>query len=156
MLLVDGFTAIEIRNILEMDMIVSEQQADNDAKVFDSAGGYAPTIGIIGAVLGLMQVMKHLDNIQDVGRGIAIAFVATVYGVGIANLIFLPMGSKMRTQTRLGTRNQEMVVEAVIAIHDGMNPRMLRQLLQPFVYGDAMPKTSEADASAVEEMRRAS
>ena len=85
-LLVDGFTAPEIRTLLEVDMILSEQEADNDAKVFEAAGGYAPTIGIIGAVLGLMQVMKHLDNIQEVGRGIAVAFVATVYGVGIANL----------------------------------------------------------------------
>lgn len=140
MLLVDGFTAPEIRTLLELDMILSEQEADNDAKVFEAAGGYAPTIGIIGAVLGLMQVMKHLDNIQEVGRGIAIAFVATVYGVGIANLVFLPMASKIRTQTRLAAHTHEMILEAIVAIQEGKNPRVLRQLLEPFA-GTARHKT---------------
>jgi chemotaxis protein MotA len=157
-LLVDGFTASEIRTLLEVDMILSEQEADNDAKVFDAAGGYAPTIGIIGAVLGLMQVMKHLDNIQEVGQGIAIAFVATVYGVGVANLIFLPMASKIRTQTRLAAKTQEMIIEAVIAIQEGKNPRVLRQLLEPFAGTSRRKSPEEANGSPVSfaESRRAS
>ncbi|MDQ2844576.1 MAG: flagellar motor protein [Acidobacteriota bacterium] len=157
-LLVDGFTASEIRTLLEVDMILSEQEADNDAKVFDAAGGYAPTIGIIGAVLGLMQVMKHLDNIQEVGQGIAIAFVATVYGVGVANLIFLPMASKIRTQTRLAAKTQEMILEAVIAIQEGKNPRVLRQLLEPFAGASGRKAPEEATGSSVSfaESRRAS
>jgi chemotaxis protein MotA len=157
-LLVDGFTASEIRTLLEVDMILSEQEADNDAKVFDAAGGYAPTIGIIGAVLGLMQVMKHLDNIQEVGQGIAIAFVATVYGVGVANLIFLPMASKIRTQTRLAAKTQEMIIEAVIAIQEGKNPRVLRQLLEPFAGASRRKGAEEVRGSSVSfaESRRAS
>jgi chemotaxis protein MotA len=158
MLLVDGFTAPEMRSLLELDMILSEQEADNDAKVFDAAGGYAPTIGIIGAVLGLMQVMKHLDNIQEVGRGIAIAFVATVYGVGIANLVFLPMASKIRTQTRLAAKTHEMIVEAVIGIQENKNPRVLRQMLEPFA-GLSRQKPHELaanPAAAYAESRKAS
>lgn len=135
MLVVDAYEAEEIRTLLEMDIAVSEQLADEDARVFDSAGGYAPTIGIIGAVLGLMQVMKHLDNVQDVGRGIAIAFVATVYGVGIANLFFLPMASKIRAQARQRSKIQEMIVEGAVVIQQGKNPRLIRQMLQPFVGG---------------------
>ena len=135
-LVADGVSAEEIRTLLEMDILISEQQAEEDARVFEAAGGYAPTIGIIGAVLGLMQVMKHLDSIQDVGRGIAIAFVATVYGVGLANLICLPMGSKIRTQARMASKLGEMVLEGVIAIQKGKNPRLIRQMLQPFLSSD--------------------
>jgi chemotaxis protein MotA len=144
MLLVDGFTASEIRDFLEMDITLAEQEAHFDAKVFDAAGGYAPTIGIIGAVLGLMQVMKHLDNIQDVGRGIAIAFVATIYGVGMANLIFLPIAAKIRTQTSLAVRTQEMIVEGVVAIQEGKNPRLLRQMLEPFALAGSLKPESYA------------
>lgn len=134
-LVVDGFKATEIRELLEMDLLVTEQHAEEDAKVYESAGGYAPTIGIIGAVLGLMQVMKHLDNVHEVGRGIATAFVATVYGVGIANLVFLPLGSKIRAQSRAASKFGEMVIEGVIALQQGKNPRLIRQLLEPFVVG---------------------
>jgi chemotaxis protein MotA len=156
-LLVDGFTASEIRTLLEVDMILAEQRADNDAKVFDAAGGYAPTIGIIGAVLGLMQVMKHLDNIQEVGQGIAIAFVATVYGVGVANLVFLPMASKVRTQTRLAAKTQEMIIEGVIAIQEGKNPRVLRQLLEPFAgTSRKAPEEAEGPSLSYAESRKAS
>jgi chemotaxis protein MotA len=136
-LAVDGFNAEEIRTLAEMELIISEQQTEEDARVFEAAGGYAPTIGIIGAVLGLMQVMKHLDSIQDVGRGIAVAFVATIYGVGIANLVFLPIGSKIRTQSRLASKIREMMIEGVIAIQEARNPRLIQQMLEPFVTGNS-------------------
>jgi chemotaxis protein MotA len=132
MLLVDGLKANEIRSVLELDLIVSEQEVENDARVFEAAGGYAPTIGIIGAVLGLIQVMKHLESIQDVGRGIAVAFVATVYGVGFANLVLLPIGSKIRAQARSAAKLQEMIIEGVIGVQEGKNPRVIRQMLAPF------------------------
>jgi chemotaxis protein MotA len=135
MLVVDAYSAEEIRSLLEMEMMVSEHQADEDARVFDAAGGYAPTIGIIGAVLGLIQVMKHLDNVQDVGRGIAIAFVATVYGVGIANLVFLPLGSKIRAQSRQSSKIREMIIEGAVVMQQGKNPRLIRQLLDPYLPG---------------------
>lgn len=160
-LLVDGFTGAEIRTLLEIDIDMTESHADNDAKVFDSAGGYAPTIGIIGAVLGLIQVMKHLDQMQEVGRGIAVAFVATVYGVSAANLIFLPIGNKIRTQARSRSKIYEMIMEGVTAIQEGSNPRLLRQMLEPFAFGSGSAKTAGPEAeptssAAFAESRRAS
>ena len=99
-LAVDGTDLQEIRKMLELQIDIEEQTADAEAKVFESAGGYAPTIGIIGAVLGLIQVMKNLANIDEVGHGIAVAFVATVYGVASANLFFLPMASKIKARDK--------------------------------------------------------
>ena len=111
--------------------------------VFESAGGFSPTIGILGAVLGLIQVMQHLDNIQEVGRGIAVAFVATIYGVGIANLFFLPFAGKMRIRIRDGHRRREMMLEGVISILEGMNPRMLEIKLAGFL-DDSEPRAEGA------------
>jgi chemotaxis protein MotA len=101
--------------------------------VFESAGGFSPTIGILGAVLGLIQVMQHLDNIQEVGRGIAVAFVATIYGVGAANLFFLPFAGKMRIRLHEVHQTREMMLEGVISILEGMNPRMLEVKLAGFI-----------------------
>jgi chemotaxis protein MotA len=158
-LLADGFSGSEVRLLLETDIDIAEHRADADAKVFDAAGGYAPTIGIIGAVLGLIQVMKHLDQMQEVGRGIAVAFVATVYGVAAANLLFLPLGSKIRGQARAETKIREMILEGIMAIHEGLNPRMVRQLLAPYAGATAKePKPGvEAETSAAyAESRKAS
>jgi chemotaxis protein MotA len=133
MLAVDGTEPKELRTIMELDM---DNQAEHEEKlpqVFESAGGFSPTIGIIGAVLGLIQVMQHLDNIAEVGRGIAVAFVATIYGVGIANLFFLPFAGKMRLRIRNGHRRREMMLEGVISILEGMNPRMLEIKLAGFL-----------------------
>ena len=112
-------------------------------KVFESAGGFAPTIGIIGAVLGLIQVMQHLDNINEVGKGIAVAFVATVYGVGSANLFFLPSAGKLRWRIREEQIVREMTLEGVISILEGMNPRMLETKLVGFLR-DAPKQTKPA------------
>ena len=104
------------------------------------AGGYAPTIGIIGAVLGLIQVMKHLDDIERVGHGIAVAFVATVYGVGTANILFLPMANKIRSRLRAASLLREMTLEGVVGIVEGLNPTLIRLKLES--YNDkAKPKT---------------
>jgi chemotaxis protein MotA len=158
MLVVDAYEAEEIRTVLGKEMEIAEQQADEDARVYDAAGGYAPTIGIIGAVLGLMQVMKHLDNVQDVGRGIAIAFVATVYGVGIANLMFLPMASKIRAQSRQSSKIREMIIEGAVVVQQGKNPRLIRQLLEPYLPGNSNGAASSGDKRPIElnEGRKAS
>ena len=95
--------------------------------------GFRRRIGILGAVLGLIQVMQHLDNIQEVGRGIAVAFVATIYGVGVANLFLLPFAGKMRMRIRDGHRSREMMLEGVISILEGINPRMLEIKLNGFL-----------------------
>jgi chemotaxis protein MotA len=140
MLLIDGVDAAEIRGALELDQVIFENEVDNDAKVFEIAGGYAPTIGIIGAVLGLIQVMKHLESLQDVGRGIAVAFVATVYGVGFANLVLLPIGNRIRTRAHLDSHIRELIIEGVISIQAGKNPQLTRRLLDAFVPAQELNK----------------
>lgn len=146
MLAVDGTEPKELRKIMELEM---DNQAENDEKapqVFESAGGYAPTIGIIGAVLGLIQVMQHLDNIDEVGRGIATAFVATVYGVGSANIFFLPSAAKLKICVREEQRVREMMLEGVISILEGLNPRMVETKLRGYLPQSATDKHSPANA----------
>ena len=121
------------------------ENEDRLPAVFESAGGFSPTIGILGAVLGLIQVMQHLDNIQEVGKGIAVAFVATIYGVGIANLFFLPFAGKMRIRLRDEHQRREMMLEGVISILEGMNPRMLEVKLASFL-NDPLQKQKESTA----------
>jgi chemotaxis protein MotA len=133
MLAVDGTEPGELRKIMELELGNQAEQEDNIPKVFESAGGFSPTIGIIGAILGLIQVMQHLDNIDEVGRGIAVAFVATVYGVGTANVFLLPAAGKLRIRTRERQINREMMLEGVISIMEGMNPRMIENKLDSFL-----------------------
>ena len=133
MLAVDGTEPTDLRNIMRVNLESIAEQEEKLPAVFESAGGFSPTIGILGAVLGLIQVMQHLDNIQEVGRGIAVAFVATIYGVGIANLFFLPFAGKMHMRIRNGQRRREMMLEGVISILEGINPRMLEIKLNGFI-----------------------
>jgi chemotaxis protein MotA len=133
MLAIDGTEPQQLRNIMQLEIENQADYEDNIPRVFESAGGFAPTIGIIGAVLGLIQVMQHLDNINQVGKGIAVAFVATVYGVGAANLFFLPAAGKLRLHIRQEQRLREMTLEGVISILEGMNPRILETKLLGFL-----------------------
>lgn len=133
MLAVDGAEPNDLRNIMRVNIESLGEQEEQLPAVFESAGGFSPTIGILGAVLGLIQVMQHLDNIQEVGRGIAVAFVATIYGVGIANLLFLPVAGKMHMHIRSGHRSREMILEGVISILEGINPHMLEIKLNGFL-----------------------
>ena len=133
MLAVDGTEPSDLRRIMQVSMDSAAESEERLPAVFESAGGFSPTIGILGAVLGLIQVMQHLDNIQEVGRGIAVAFVATIYGVGIANLFFLPFAGKMRIRLREEHQQREMMLEGVAGILEGMNPRMLEIQLAGFL-----------------------
>jgi len=133
MLAVDGTEPAELRQIMRVSLDSTTEGEERLPAVFESAGGFAPTIGILGAVLGLIQVMQHLDNIAEVGRGIAVAFVATIYGVGIANLFFLPFAGKMRLRVRDDHQRREMMLEGVISILEGINPRMLEIKLSGFL-----------------------
>jgi chemotaxis protein MotA len=132
MLAVDGTEPTDLRKIMQVSLDSTTEGEERLPAVFESAGGFSPTIGILGAVLGLIQVMQHLDNIQEVGRGIAVAFVATIYGVGIANLFFIPMAGKLRLRVREEYLRREMMLEGVISILEGMNPRMLEVKLTGF------------------------
>lgn len=133
MLAVDGTEPAELRKIMELQLDNQAQREEAIPSVFESAGGFAPTIGIIGAVMGLIQVMQHLDHIDEVGRGIAVAFVATIYGVGSANILFLPSAGKLRLRLNEEQRLKEMTLEGVVSILEGMNPRMIEVKLQSFM-----------------------
>ena len=158
-LAVDGTDIHEIRKMLDLEMAVGEQTGEAEAKVFESAGGYSPTIGIIGAVLGLIQVMKNLANIDEVGHGIAVSFVATVYGVGSANLLFLPMATKIKARQRAESQRQELILEGVSGIVEGLNPKLIREKLRAFTGPMEAPrpaaepanKPAAAEAKPVEE-----
>ena len=136
-LAVDGTDLNAIRSIMELDIALGEKAGEAEAKVYEAAGGYAPTIGIIGAVLGLIQVMKHLENIDEVGRGIAVAFVATVYGVGTANLFFLPAGNKLKARVQQVLHTKELMLEGVCSIVEGLNPKLIRVKLEAFAHEKA-------------------
>jgi chemotaxis protein MotA len=146
MLAVDGTEPQELRKIMELELDNQAEYEDQVPLVFESAGGFAPTIGIIGAVLGLIQVMQHLDKIDEVGKGIAVAFVATIYGVGSANLLYLPIAGKMKIRIREEQIAREMTLEGVASILEGMNPRMLETKLLGFLV------EAEAGAPPVEEV----
>jgi len=133
MLAVDGTEPAELRKIMRVSLDSTTDSEERLPAVFESAGGFSPTIGILGAVLGLIQVMQHLDNIQEVGRGIAVAFVATIYGVGAANLLFLPFAGKMRIRIHDDHQRREMMLEGVVSILEGMNPRVLEIKLAGFL-----------------------
>jgi len=124
-LAVDGTEPEELRKMMESDLSARAEQEELVSQVFESAGGFAPTIGIIGAVLGLIQVMQHLASMEEVGRGIAVAFVATIYGVGAANLLFLPCAGKLKIRLRQQQILREMTLEGVVSILEGMNPHVL-------------------------------
>jgi chemotaxis protein MotA len=136
MLAVDGTEPQELRKMMELDLDNKAEHEEHIPKVFEAAGGFAPTVGIIGAVLGLIQVMQHLDDINEVGKGIAVAFVATIYGVGLANLFFLPSSGKIKMRIREEQITREMTLEGVISILEGMNPRMLETKLKGFLAED--------------------
>jgi chemotaxis protein MotA len=131
-LAVDGTDLQEIRKMMELEMGIEEQQSEAEAKVFEAAGGYSPTIGIIGAVLGLIQVMKSLSNIEKVGEGIAVAFVATIYGVSSANILFIPSAGKIRARTQASMQMKELMLEGVAGIVEGLNPKLIRTKLEAY------------------------
>jgi chemotaxis protein MotA len=133
MLAVDGTEPAELRKIMELHLENQAHTEEAIPAVFESAGGFAPTIGIIGAVMGLIQVMQHLDHMDQVGKGIAVAFVATIYGVGSANILFLPSAGKLRHRLTEEQRLKEMTLEGVVSILEGMNPRMIEVKLQSFL-----------------------
>ncbi|MCX6634234.1 MAG: flagellar motor protein [Acidobacteria bacterium] len=141
-LAIDGMELKELRKMMELEISVEEQRTVAECKVYEAAGGYAPTIGIIGAVLGLIQVMKNLADIAEVGRGIGVAFVATVYGIGVANVFFLPAGAKIKARMQRSIQMQELVLEGVSAIVEGLNPKLLRSKLEVYARHEARPKAA--------------
>ena len=132
-LIADGAEPEIIREILETDLDIMENNDLQAAKVYEAMGGYSPTIGIIGAVLGLIHVMGNLADPSSLGSGIAVAFVATIYGVGLANLLFLPIGNKLKTLVQRRTQLQMMLIDGLISVADGDNPRNIESRLQAYL-----------------------
>lgn len=132
-MLIDGAEPEALRETLQVEVDAYEEQQRQAAKVWEAAGGYAPTIGILGAVLGLIHVMENLSDPSKLGAGIAVAFVATVYGVGSANLFFLPIANKLKSLIGREVVLREMLIEGLIAVANGDNPRLIERKLQGYL-----------------------
>ena len=132
-LLVDGAEPERLREVLEVEITAWERNLKNAAKVWESAGGYAPTIGIIGAVMGLIHVMENLSDPTKLGAGIAVAYVATIYGVGSANLIFLPVAKKLLSHVGRLAIMREMLVDGLVGIANGDNPRIIESRMRSYL-----------------------
>jgi chemotaxis protein MotA len=135
---VDGAHPQVMRENMELELDLLDERELSAVKLLEASGGFAPTLGIMGAVLGLIQVMQRMDNVTEIGRGIAVAFVSTLYGLGFANLLLLPLAGKLRIRIRERQLAREMVLEAVLAIMDGMGPRALRERLECYLAEEAM------------------
>jgi chemotaxis protein MotA len=122
-----------MREAMETELAYQDEYGKISSKVFQAAGGYAPTVGILGAVLGLIHVMENLNDPSKLGGGIAVAFVATVYGVGSANLFFLPMATKLALRQAEGLVINEMILEGVVALSTGENPRLIEEKLTTYL-----------------------
>ena len=134
-MVIDGFDSATIKEALEIELAERDEQGEVPAKVFECAGGFSPTIGIIGAVLGLIHVMSNLTDISKVGAGIAVAFVATIYGVAAANIVFLPAANKLKIKHRQRMILHEMTVLGALGVQQGQNPRAIVARLAPFAHG---------------------
>ncbi len=131
-LMTDGTDPHLLRELLETELRFFEEDITQAGKVWESAGGFTPTVGILGAVLGLIHVMENLSDPSKLGGGIAVAFVATVYGVGFANLLFLPMGSKIKLKRKEEVVVREMMIEGILAIQAGESPNFIKEKLKVF------------------------
>ncbi|ATE59396.1 flagellar motor protein [Thauera sinica] len=132
-LLVDGVEPGRLREVLEVEIGVWEAQMRQAARIWEGAGGYAPTIGILGAVMGLIHVMENLTDPSKLGSGIAVAFVATIYGVGLANLVFLPISKKLMSHISTLATMREMFVDGIVGIANGDNPRIVESRMRGYV-----------------------
>lgn len=142
-MLVDGTDPQSMRSVLEIDIATYEDEMRQGAKMWEAAGGYSPTIGIIGAVLGLIHVMENLSDPSKLGAGIATAFVATIYGVGLANLVFLPVANKLKAIVNQQVQVKEMMVDGLTSIAIGDNPGIVESRLLGYISTEDQPKPGE-------------
>src|SRR5437016_2731563 len=133
MMAIDGSELKELRQTMEVELQYMDERGEHSARVYEAAGGYSPTIGILRAVLDMLQVIQHLDNLSEVGKGIAVAFVATIYGVASANIFFLPAAGKLKFKHRKRMIIKEMMLEGCLGILEGQNPRLIETKLTSFL-----------------------
>jgi chemotaxis protein MotA len=148
---IDGADSTALRQTMEIAIGQHEEHGEDGAKVFEAMGGYSPTVGIIGAVLGLIHVMSNLSDIAAVGHGIAAAFVATIYGVAVANILFLPFAGRIKLGVRDEVQRMELMLTGVLAIQEGMNPKLVRERLSEFLHQH--PAGKKGDGQALKEAR---
>jgi chemotaxis protein MotA len=141
LLTIDGVSSETLRDALHVERLAQESREDVPARVFEAAAGYAPTLGILGAVLGLIRVMQHLATPAALGSGIAMAFVATVYGVASANLVLLPIAARLRERAASASRRRDLITEALVDVQQRMNPRLVAQKARMF--SNALPRIDE-------------
>ena len=154
MLMIDGTDPESLKSIMEIEIDGTTARANERSEVFKAAGMYSPTLGVVGAVLGLITVLSKLGgDAGELGHGIAVAFVATFYGVGLANVLFNPMGLKLKAIGSQERNRQEMVLEGILSIQAGDNPRIVREKLQAFL--SPADRTTEEEAAAAAEERQA-
>lgn len=144
-MLVDGGEPENIRTVLEIEVEANEEADTNAAKVFEAMGIYAPTLGIVGAVLGLMAVMSNLSDPSKLGHGIAAAFTATIYGIASANLFFLPFANKLKHIIKEQSKLRTMFIEGLVSIAQGENPRNIESRLQAYFVADSKPAAKTDD-----------
>ncbi len=142
----DGLPPEAVRRAMETDIRVTEDAEEEAARVLEAAAGYTPTLGILGAVLGLIHVMENLAAPSKLGAGIAVAFVATIYGVAAANLLLMPLAAKIRGTIRLSSVRREMILEAVVAMMQGIHPRQLEEQLEAYTQAHVEPSGLERAA----------
>jgi chemotaxis protein MotA len=143
---IDGFEPETVREILETEIDARREHEESRARVFEVAGAYAPTIGVLGAVLGLIHVLSMLSDPSKIGSGIAVAFVATVYGVGAANLFFLPWSSRLRRRAQERSQSGELVLIGILGIQEGLSPNFLGEKLRLYVQASDQDRRSEQGA----------
>jgi chemotaxis protein MotA len=135
LMVVDGVDSKTMQETLELELTQMDEHGEAVAKLYEAGGGFAPTIGIVGAVLGLIHVMSNLSDVAKVGEGIAVAFVATIYGVASANIFFLPAAGKLKIKHHQLMASKEMVMHGVLALQQGQNPKLIQDKLAMYVHG---------------------
>ncbi|NLT65902.1 MAG: flagellar motor protein [Acidobacteria bacterium] len=143
----DGVEPKVLRETMELEISNLEEEAEQPIKFWQAAGGYSPTIGILGAVLGLIHVMENLSDPSKLGQGIAVAFVATIYGVGFANLIYLPAAGKLKLKAKARMVAKEIMLVGVISILEGENPRLIDDKLRSYLSRKEQEEIAESEAS---------
>ncbi|MEC0267630.1 motility protein A, partial [Paenibacillus anseongense] len=148
LMVVDGTDPELTRQILELEMDAIEHQVDNMAKIFEAGGGYAPTMGIIGTVMGLIHVLGNLEDPSSLGPAIAVAFTATLYGVMSANLIYLPLATKIKVRGKEMVAEMELMLEGILALQAGENPQLIKKKLTSFLHEKSSKKAPTVEEEA--------
>jgi chemotaxis protein MotA len=144
-LVIDGADPELVRNILETEIVFLEKRHNTAASMFETAGGFAPTMGIIGTVVGLITVLGNIEDSAALSKGIAVAFLATFYGIGTANLLWLPLGNKLKLKSKVELLIKEMILEGILSIQAGENPRIVREKLEVFLPPKLQQAAKEQD-----------